>query len=151
MTMRAAFIGLGQARIKKIVEALERAGCPRLEVTAGWRAVEGAASQPGRPEVIFVNADAGGKDLAHTVEAVRLAEPRMPVVLVYGGEPTGRLFDLARRHDCWLFGESDNLKRGLTADEVAEELADRLEARQMRARLMQVSLSSGPCSTGDGD
>lgn len=135
--------------MKRIICALERAGSPRLEVVAGARGSEGPADKVCRPEVVFVNADAGGRDLARTVEGIRLGDPRMPVVLVYGAEPTGKLFDLARRCDCWLFGESDSLGRGLTANEVAEELADRFEANQMRSRLMQVSMSSGPCSTGD--
>jgi hypothetical protein len=149
MTMRAAFIGFPQARIKRITSALERAGSPRLEVTAGVRPGENAADQTRRPEIVFINAEAGHRELTQTVEGVRLGNARMPVVLVYGAEPTGKLFDLARRYDCWLFGESDHLGRGLTADEVAEALGEKLEAGQMRSRLMQVSMSSGPCSTGD--
>jgi hypothetical protein len=149
VTMRAAFIGFPQARMKRIIGVLERAGSPRLEVAAGVRSGEGVADQVCRPEIVFINAETGHRELAQTVEGVRLGNARMPVVLVYGAETTGKLFDLARRYDCWLFGENDHLGRGLTADEVAEAIAERLEASQVRSRLMQVSMSSGPCSTGD--
>jgi hypothetical protein len=147
--MRAAFIGFTQVRMKRIIGVLERAGSPRLETTAGGRSKEGGADQVRPPEIVFINAETDSKELTQAVEGVRLGNARMPVVLVYGAEPTGKLFDLARRYDCWLFGEADHLGRGLTADEVAEALAERLEASQMRSRLMQVSMSSGPCSTGD--
>jgi hypothetical protein len=147
MTMRAAFVGFTQARIRRIVGALEAAGSPRLEIEGAGGAGAAGGSVP--PEIAFVNAELGPRELAQTVEGIRLGSARMPVVLVYGAEPAGRLFSLARRYDCWLFSDADRLERGLNAGEVAEAMAERLEARQMRSCLRQVAASSGPCSTGD--
>jgi hypothetical protein len=98
---------------------------------------------------VFVSTDLGVGRLAGLVGEIRRENSHVPIVLTYGTEPDGKVFDLARTEDCWLFSEIDSLKRGLTAEEIGRELEAKGEASELSPRLMEISMLSGPCSTGD--
>ncbi|MFZ1947020.1 MAG: hypothetical protein WAW06_05690 [bacterium] len=149
MKLKALCVGLTAARAKKVVTSLERALPLEAEVKMAEARETDLAGRAARCDVIFVGAVMGQKALGTLLDAIRGKAGSVPVVLVYEAEPDGRIFQLALRHDCWLYSEMDRLKRGLTADELAEALRARAEGGETTSRLMDISLSSGPCSTGD--
>jgi hypothetical protein len=149
LELRVLFTGLSAARARSIVKTLEKAQSPAMEATIAERVEEGQAALASRLDAVFVSTEIGSSLLTYLIEETRRRNSRVAIILTYGSEPGGKAFDLARRHECRLFSEMDRLQRGLTVAELAEELGEVLEVKQIRSRLMEVSLSSGPCSTGD--
>ena len=145
--MKALLIGFPAARAEKLAKTFGDARIETETVSAdGAMALRPVAVAPAG--AVFLNTEMGVRRLQNVVERLRKASARIPIVLTYGAEPGGRLFEMACKHDCWLFSEADRLARGLTAQEVIEALKRR-EADETRSRLVDVSLCSGPCSTGD--
>lgn len=149
MKLKALFVGLPAARAKKVATSIERDLPVGLEVTMAETREADLAGRASRYNVIFVGAGMGQKVVGALLDDIRGKAGSVPVVLVYDAEPNGRIFQQALRHDCWLYSEMDRLKRGLTADELAEALWTRAEGGKTTSRLMDISFSSGPCSTGD--
>ena len=145
--MKALMIGFPAARAGKIARILRAAGIEIETVSAEGAVAPHLVAAPPAPAA-FVNAEMGMKRLQNLMERLRKASASMPIVLTYGAEPAGKLFEMARKFDCWLFSQTDRHARGLTADEIVEALG-RYESDETRSRLVDVSLCSGPCSTGD--
>lgn len=149
MKLRTVFVGFSKSRAKRISEALERSANLEMQVTVTDDAGEDQAELASRVDAVFVGTEIGWRRLGPWVEQVRGNNRSVPIVLTYGQEPDGWTFQIASRHDCWLFSETDHLGRGLNPDELGEALRTRVEAGQMRSRLIDISACSGPCSTGD--
>jgi hypothetical protein len=149
MKLKALFVGLTTARAKKVAASIERALPLEIEIAVADARETGLAGRASHSNVVLVGTGMGPKALGSLLEDARSKLGSVPVVLVYDAEPDGRIFQLALRHDCWLYSEMDRLRRGLTADELGEALRVRAEGGQTTSRLMDVSMSSGPCSTGD--
>jgi len=149
LRLKVAFVGFTGTRARRITDALEQASVLSLETTVIRESKANATELAGAFGAVFMSTELGTKRLAGLVGELRGANSHMPIILTYGTEPDGKVFELARTQDCWLFSELDGLKRGLTADEIARELEARSEASELGSRLMDISLVSGPCSTGD--
>jgi hypothetical protein len=147
MQVAALFIGFTKPRATATAKAIGRAGRFVLE-TAVTKDLDDGADLAGRFDAVFLSAEVGSKPLGQVLAKIRQTSRELVIVLVYGAEPDGWLFHLAARHDCWLTSAEDRMKRGLTLEEVADGLAARQEGRDLRSRLMEITLSSGPCSTG---
>jgi hypothetical protein len=148
MQVAALFIGFTKPRAGAIAKAIGRAGRFAVE-TAVTVDLDDGADLAGRFDAVFLSAEVGPKSLGQVLAKIRQTNRELVIVLVYGAEPDGRLFHLAARHDCWLTSDEDRMKRSLTLEEVADGLAVRLEGRNLRSRLMEITSCSGPCSTGE--
>jgi hypothetical protein len=146
---RVAFLGFAGPRARRIVEAIGRSSSLEVEPVVVEDDKAESAELANGYGAVFVSTDLGAARLAGLVGEIRRENPHVPVVLTYGTEPDGKAFELARTEDCWLFSEIDSLKRGLTAEEIARELEAKSEASELSSRLMEISMLSGPCSTGD--
>jgi len=144
-----AFVGVAGPRARRIVEAIAQASSMSVEPVVVKDDKADSTELANGYGAVFVSTDLGAARLAALVGEIRRENPHVPVVLTYGTEPDGKAFELARTQDCWLFSEIDSLKRGLTAEEIARELEARGEASELSTRLMEISMLSGPCSTGD--
>lgn len=149
MKLRAVFVGFSEGRARQVAEALERSASIHIQVKVADDAGEAEAELAGRLDAVFVCTEVGWRRLGPWVEQVRETNRSVPIVITYGQEPDGWTFQIASRHDCWLFSETDRLGRGLNPDELGEALRANVEAGEMRSRLMEISSCSGPCSTGD--
>jgi len=145
--MKALLVGFPAARAGKLGKTLGAAGIETGIVSTDAAIAPWSVAVP-TTSAVFLNTEMGVRRLQNLVERLRKASGRMPIVLTYGAEPVGKLFEIACKHDCWLFSETDRLVRGLTAQEIIEAL-QRRESDETRSRLVDVSLCSGPCSTGD--
>jgi hypothetical protein len=148
MQVAALFIGFTKPHASAIAKAIGRAGRFAVE-TAVTVDLDDGADLAGRFDAVFLSAEVGPKSLGQVLAKIRQTNRELVIVLVYGAEPDGRLFHLAERHDCWLTSDEDRMKRSLTLEEVADGLAVRLEGRNLRSRLMEITSCSGPCSTGE--
>jgi hypothetical protein len=97
---------------------------------------------------VFVNREVKESRLAWLLDHIRERHPEIPIVLTYGTEPDGKAYLYANRYDCMLFSETDRHGRTLNARELAETLRRRLLDSDVTRKLMELSMSSGPCSTG---
>ena len=149
MKLKVAFVGFRRGRSKQVAKAIEAGSAVRLDVAEIAESRADAAGLAAGYDAVFVSTAAGIKRLDGLVGEVRRDNAHIPIVITYGEEPDGGAFQLAARHDCWLFSEIDRLKRGLTAEEIGQELESRVEASELGSRLMEISLQGGPCSTGD--
>jgi hypothetical protein len=147
--LRVAFVGFAGHRARRIVEAIGRSSSLPVDPVVVTDDKADSAELADGYGAVFVSTDLGAVRLAALVGEIRRDNPHVPVVLTYGTEPDGKVFELARTQDCWLFSEIDSLKRGLTAEEMARELEAKGEASELSSRLMEISTLSGPCSTGD--
>ncbi len=146
MQARAGFIGFSHARTRSIVSAIEGASETAIEpviVRDTW-----TGDEPGEVSSVFINREMDEKELARWLETIRDVSADIPVILVYGSQPDGKSYMLSNRFDCWLFSEKDRMERTLTAAEVGRALANETPDSVLEKRLFEVSLSSGPCSTG---
>jgi hypothetical protein len=146
--LKAAFVGISPARSKGVVSVIESASEAELTATH-LTGPSGTGKRPGDDfDAIFINRDLKESQLQDWLRAVRQGDPGLPVVLVYRSEPDGRAFLLAKKFDCWLFTEDDRMGRTLSPAELGTALVRKAEERSVQHRLMEVSLSAGPCSTG---
>ncbi len=149
MRLKVSFIGFSGSRARSVIESIEQASSLSLEATVTKDARSCEEGLAGGFDAVFLTAEVGYRCLSLVVGKIRRENKRIPIVLTYGAEPNGKAFELASKYDCWLFSEMDRLKRGLTPQEVGEALRARQEDDKIKSRLMEVSLRSGPCSTGD--
>jgi hypothetical protein len=146
---RSVFVGFSRNRARRISEAIRQSAGFDMQITVADDAGETEAELASRLDAVFVNAEIGWRRLGPWVELVRGNNRSVPIVLTYEQEPDGWAFQIASRHDCWLFSETDRLGRGLNTDELGEALRDRAEAGEVRSRLIDIASCSGPCSTGE--
>lgn len=149
VNLRVALVGFTAGRAKRLAATVQGAMSLGLEATNLSAAKADPAGLAATFDAVFVSTELGPRRLAALVADLRRESAHTPIVITYGAEPGGKIFQLAATLDCWLFSEIDRLERGLTPDELAEELQERKEASEMGSRLMEISLLSGPCSTGD--
>jgi hypothetical protein len=148
MQLRTAFVGVSSARSKRVISAIRAAS--EAELTAVHLSGQDNRSSRLTDEfhAVFIDRSLKDAELEAWLSTVRRSNPGLPVILIYQSEPDGRAFLLASRYDCWLFGEADRMGRTLSPAELGEALVRSAAERSVEHRLMAVSLSAGPCSTG---
>lgn len=148
MEIKALFLGFSRRRMKSLVESIETGSNVSVDATARKEVGGESGDLAGEFDILFLDRNLGDRKLASLLRRVRRSCEATPAVLVYEDEPDGRAFAIASEHDCLLYSEKDRLKRGLTPLEIGEAIKSELEGPGIERRLMEVSLSSGPCSTG---
>jgi hypothetical protein len=142
------FIGFTKARLRSIVSSIQEVSDLRIDtVTASGMGRSGGPC-PGSHRAVFVNRDLKETRLVKVLEAGRDNPRGIPVVLVYGDEPDGRDFLYSNKYGCLLYSESDRFGRTLTASELAETLEAGSPDDELTRKLLELSLSCGPCSSG---
>jgi len=142
------FLGFTKARVRSIVSAIEGASTLEIDpvMASGIRGFGGQC--PGKHRAVFVNRDLKQDRLTKVLEAVRANPGEIPVVLVYHKDPDGRDFLYSNKYGCLLFSECDRFGRTLTAAELAERLTEASPEDDLTRKLLELSLSCGPCSSG---
>lgn len=153
MRITALFIGLAKARVERIASSIEKVSeitlvTSRAGGSTGDLAGRNLSELISVTDAVFVDRDREDMELERLLGSIRECQTEMPIVLVYESEPDGKCFMLANKFECWLFSDSDHLERTLTPSELGEALAEVAEKRAVERRLFEISLSSGPCSTG---
>ena len=148
MEVKALFLGFSKRRVKSLVESIESGSVVTIEATARREVSAENDVVGGDYDILFLDRTLGDRKLGKLLKRMRRQCEATPAVLVYESEPDGRAFAIASEHDCLLYSEKDRLKRGLTPAEIGEAIVTELETPGVERRLMEVSLSSGPCSTG---
>jgi hypothetical protein len=149
MEVKALFLGFSTRRVKSLVDSIEKGSLVSIEATARKEVKRESEALDGEYDILFLDRRLGDRKLGSLLRRVRRQCEVTPAVLVYDSEPDGRAFAIASEHDCLLYSEKDGLKRGLSPSEIGEAIKAELEAAGFERRLMQVSLCTGPCSTGD--
>ena len=149
MKLNALFLGLKESRVERIVGKIEQASGVALAATVSSNEEPDLDGADGDFDAVFVSRDMAPDRLEKTLERVRGSSETIPLVLVYGSEPDGKAYLIARRYGCWLFSEIDRHPRTFTATELGDNLRESFETTHCARRLMEISLCSGPCSTGD--
>ena len=147
MRVKVGFIGFSEAGAEQVKYVIESASNAVLEAVVLEGSVGDMAGVRDSFGGIFIAGDLDDSDIEARLKTIR-EQSSLPVVLTYQSEPDGRAFVLARRFDCWLFGENDDTGRTLSASELGEALGRSAAQRSIEHRLMEVALSAGPCSTG---
>ena len=148
MEVKALFLGFSRRRVKSLVESIEKGSRVSVEAVSRKEVTGETEALGGDFDILFLDRKLGDRKLGSLLKRVRRECEATPAVLVYETEPDGRAFAIASEHDCLLYSENDRLKRGLTPDEIGEAIKAELDGPDIGKRLMEVSLSSGPCSTG---
>jgi hypothetical protein len=149
LRVRTLFIGFTKARIKSITSSIEGSSETILVNTRTKDLDASFGELAGKHEAVFIDRDLDEARLVRILEDVRACRPDIPIVLVYGCEPDGRSYLMANRFDCWLFSENDRMDRTLRPAEIGDALAGRSSDSDIERRLFEVSLTAGPCSTGE--
>ena len=149
MEIKALFLGFSKRRVKSLVDSIENGSPVSIDATARKEATEESEALGGDYDILFLDRALGDGKLGRILRRVRRGSAATPAVLVYDTEPDGRAFALASEHDCLLYSEKDSMKRGLSPTEIGEAIEAELAGPDIERRLMEVSLSTGPCSTGD--
>jgi DNA-binding LytR/AlgR family response regulator len=148
MEVKALFLGFSRRRVKSLVESIEKGAVVSIEATTRKEVSEESEALGGDYDILFLDRKLGDRKLGSLLRRMRRRCETPPAVLVYETEPDGKAFAIASEHDCLLYSEKDRLKRGLSPTEIGEAIEAELDAPGIERRLMEVSLSSGPCSTG---
>ncbi|MFH1313168.1 MAG: hypothetical protein ABIJ00_08045 [Candidatus Eisenbacteria bacterium] len=149
MRLKTLFVGLPRARVQKVVSSVEAASSLRLGVTVCSDPGDRLGELVSRCDAVFMNRHIDDARLDLSLSAIREHRDDVPVTLVYESEPDGKAFVFARKYDCWLFSENDRRNRTLTPAEVGEGLLRESARDETKKRLMEISFSTGPCSTGE--
>ena len=145
---RVLFVGFERRRVRSIVSSIETAS--GWKITAATCGIEQENSVDSESfEALFVNREVRESQLVRVLESVRNRHPEIPAVLTYGAEPDGKAYLYANRYNCMLFSEMDRFGRTLTARELAETLQEVSLNGDVTRKLMELSMSCGPCSTGE--
>jgi hypothetical protein len=148
MEIKALFLGFPKRRVKSLVDSIETGSNVSVKATARKEMGSESEDIAGDYDILFLDRGLGDRKLASLLRRVRRSCEATPAVLVYEDEPDGNAFAIASEHDCLLYSEKDRLKRGLSPTEIGEAIEAEVEGPGIERRLMEVSLSSGPCSTG---
>ena len=148
MEIKALFLGFSKRRVKSLVDSIEKGSLVSIEATARKDVKKEREALDGEYDILFLDRSLGGRKLGSLLKRMRHQCEITPAVLVYDSEPDGQAFAIASEHDCLLYSEKDRLKRGLTPSEIGEAIKAELASPDIEQRLMDVSMSSGPCSTG---
>ena len=148
MQVKALFLGFSRRRVKDLVESIEKGSPVSIAVTSRREVAEDSDALGGDYDIVFLDRTLGDRKLGKILRSARRRCEATPAVLVYDSEPDGRAFAIASEHDCLLYSEKDRLKRGLTPAEIGEAIKVEVENSGIERRLMEVSMSTGPCSTG---
>ncbi len=148
MEIKALFLGFSKRRVKSLVDSIEKGSLVSIEATARKDVKKEREALDGEYDILFLDRSLGGRKLGSLLKRMRRQCEITPAVLVYDSEPDGQAFAIASEHDCLLYSEKDRLKRGLTPSEIGEAIKAELASPGIEQRLMDVSMSSGPCSTG---
>jgi hypothetical protein len=149
LRLKVLFLGLPRARVKKVVWSIEAASSLSMGVTVCCDPGEKLGELVRNSDAVFIDMGLGDANLDLALSTIREHRRDVPVTLIYESEPSGRAFHLARRYDCQLFSEMDRLHRTLTPAEAGRALLKRSAKCETERRLMEISLSTGPCSTGE--
>ena len=148
MEIKALFLGFSKRRVKSLVESIEKGSRVSVEAVSRKEVARDSDALGGDFDILFLDRKLGDRKLGSLLRRVRRECEATPAVLVYETEPDGRAFAIASEHDCLLYSENDRHKRGLTPAEIGDVIEAELESPGIDRRLMEISLSSGPCSTG---
>jgi hypothetical protein len=148
MEIKALFLGFSKRRVNSLVDSIEKGSLVSIEATTRKEVKEESEALGGEYDILFLDRTLGDRKLGNLLRRVRRQCEATPAVLVYDSEPDGQAFAIASEHDCLLYSEKDRLKRGLTPAEIGEAIEAELETPGIQRRLMEVSLCTGPCSTG---
>jgi hypothetical protein len=145
---KALFVGIRQSRVSGLVASVHKASGLRLDPTviSGLRTADRV--DLGTYRAVFVSRDIKQAELIEMLDGIRRTHPALPVVLVYGASPDGRAFLLSNRFGCMLYSELDRFGRTLTGQELAEALQATVSEGDVIRKMMELSMCSGPCSTG---
>ena len=148
MKWKALFVGISRSRVSDLIASVEKASGLNLDPTviSGLHSADRADLDTYR--AVFVSRDLKQTELVETLESIRREHPTVPVVLVYGDSPDGRAFLISNRFGCMLYSELDRFGRTLTGLELAEALQASLHEEDVIRKMMELSMCSGPCSTG---
>jgi hypothetical protein len=149
LRLKTLFLGLPRERVKRVVSSIEAASSLSMGVTVCCDPGEKLGELVSSCDAIFINRHLDDSTLEISLSTIRRHHDTVPVTLVYESEPNGKAFLLAKKYDCWLFSEMDRLERTMTPAEVGEALLVRSAKDETHKRLMEISLCTGPCSTGD--
>jgi hypothetical protein len=149
MEIKALFLGFSKRRVKSLVDSIENGSRVSVFATARKEVPDTGESLSADYDILFLDRSLGDRKLGSLLKKVRRECEATPAVLVYDTEPDGRAFALASEHDCLLYSEKDRLKRGLSPAEIGNAIEAELRTTRVERRLMEISLSSGPCSTGE--
>jgi hypothetical protein len=148
MEIKALFLGFSRRRIKSLVDSIEKGSRVSVDAVSRKEVPRDSETLGDDFDILFLDRKLGDRKLGRLLRRVRRESEATPAVLVYETEPDGQAFAIASEHDCLLYSENDRLKRGLTPDEIGEVIEAELDSPSVDRRLMEISLSSGPCSTG---
>lgn|GEM_PF-2234804 len=146
--VKALFLGFSKRRVKSVVESIERVSPVSIKATSLGELEEESEALGEMYDVLFLDRKLGDTRLSRLLKRMRRSREARPAVLVYDSEPDGRAFAIASEHNCILYSEKDNRRRGLTPAELGEAIEPEPKSQCYKQRLMEVSMSSGPCSTG---
>jgi hypothetical protein len=149
MKIRAVFIGSTKRAIDQIVECIEAASSIEIDAVKRECTCRDLRAVVAASDAVFVDRAVETRSIEKVLRLIRQHCSDIPVVITYQDEPDGRTFVLARRYDCLLFSPKDKLGITLTPAEVATALEESLSAACAEQKLMEISLCTGPCSTGD--
>jgi hypothetical protein len=143
------FVGLDPQRVQSIVSSIEEHSDIEIATeTACGLELDGRGRLLDRAAV-FISRDLEEPRLPHLLESIRQMHFDIPIVLVYEAEPDGKAYLYANKYDCLLYSEMDRVGRTLSAKELAGELEEISRENDISRKLMELSLSAGPCSTGE--
>ncbi|MGD9141238.1 MAG: hypothetical protein PVJ42_06825 [bacterium] len=148
MEIKALFLGFSKRRVKSLVDSIEKGAQVSVEAVSRREVAGEKEALCGDYDILFLDRKLGERKLGSLLTRARRECEATPAVLVYENEPDGSAFAIASEHDCLLYSENDRLKRGLTPDEIGDAIVAEVYRPGINKRLMEVSLSSGPCSTG---
>ena len=149
MKSKMLFVDLRQERVRTIVTSIETASDLKIASTATSGLDPDSHENLEDCLAVFISRDLKESRLVQVLDFLSENHPEIPVVLTYGAELDGRAYLYARKYDCLLFSEKDRFGRTLTAGELAEALQKRSPQSDVTRKLMELSMSCGPCSTGD--
>jgi hypothetical protein len=148
MEIKALFLGFSKRRVRSLVDSIEKGSVVSIDATARKEVKEENQALTGDYDILFLDRTLGDRKLGKLLRRMRRTSGTTPAVLVYGTEPDGKAFAIASEHGCLLYSENDRLCRGLTPSEIGNAITAELETPDIERRLMEISLSCGPCSTG---
>jgi hypothetical protein len=146
--LKMLFVGFEQRRVRRLASSIEAASRLKIYPATASRLDAENVVDLDSFGAVFVNRGMKESRLLRVLERVRERLPEIPVVLTYANEPDGKAYLYANQYDCMLFSETDRHGRTLNARELADVLKEGLPDSDVTRRLMDLSMSSGPCSTG---